>query len=165
MSPSGPIRNVPYTATSGGGPVEEDSDEREGAAKSRGVGTSEGTGAEAGGCSEDVGGELSAGEEIVAALSGRRSQGVAAPQRGEKVESGEAREIPPEGVAADWGEVFGNGTGTFWAHAGGRTFRGRGWAGGERGDIAAMDVGGGSVGPEASTESAPEETGTAGTFW
>src|SRR6516225_1377574 len=114
MSPSASIRNVPYTKTSWGGPIEEDSDEHEGIATSRGSGTSEGTDAEAGRRGKDVGGELSAGEEAVAALSGRRSQRAAASQRRQKFQSGEAREIPAEGAAADSGEVFGNGAGAVW---------------------------------------------------
>src|SRR5260370_14668771 len=53
MSPSVPIRNVPYTKTSWGGPIEEDSDEHEGIATSRGFGASEGPDAEAGRRSKD----------------------------------------------------------------------------------------------------------------
>src|SRR5262249_15995683 len=127
MSPSTPIRNVPYTTTSWGGRIEEDSDEYEGTSTSRGFRGSEEPDAEAGRRSEDAGGELSAGEEVVAALSGRRSQRAAASQRRPKFESGEAREIPAEGAAADPGEVFGNGTRTVWTYAGSRTFGGRGW--------------------------------------
>ena len=106
MSPAAPIRNVPYTATSWGGPIEEDSDECEGIATSRGFGASEGPDAEAGRRSEDAGGELSAGEEIVEALSRRRSAGAATPQRGKEFEPSKAREIPAESTAADPGEVF-----------------------------------------------------------
>src|ERR1700683_3458353 len=165
MSPAGPIRNVPYTATSGGGPVEEDSDEREGTAKSGGAGTSEEWSAEAGRCGEDVGSELSAGGETEAGRPGRRCQGAAASKCREKFESCEVPEIPAGGVAADPGEVFGNGTGAIWTHASGRASSGRGWTGGQRGDVATMDVGGGIVGAKTSTESAPEEARTAGTFW
>ncbi len=118
VSPSAPIRNVPYTATSRGGAVEEDSDEYEGTSTSRGSGASEGAGAEAGRRSEDAGVELSASEETVAAISRGRSQRAAAAQRRQKFESGEAREIPAEGAAVDPGEVFGNGTGAVWTNAG-----------------------------------------------
>src|SRR5260370_4016874 len=38
MSPSALVRNVPYTVTSRGDPVEEDSDEHEGTSKRRGIG-------------------------------------------------------------------------------------------------------------------------------
>src|SRR6266404_6295815 len=86
VSPSAPIRNVPYTATSRGGPVEEDSDEYEGTSTSRGSRASEGGDVEAGGRSEDAGGELSAGEKTLAAISRRGSQRAAAPQRGKKFE-------------------------------------------------------------------------------
>jgi hypothetical protein len=95
MSPPATIRNVPYTATSRGGLVEEDSDEYEEASTSRGSGASEEPDAEAGGRSEDAGVELSADEEIVEALSRRRSQGAATPQRGKRFEPSQAREIPP----------------------------------------------------------------------
>ena len=106
----------------GGGPVEEDIDEYEGTSTSRGFGAREATDAEAGRCSEDVGVELPAGEENVAAISRRRSRGAAAPQRGKKFEPSEAREIPAESAAADSGEVFGRGTGEVRTEAGGRTF-------------------------------------------
>ena len=84
----GNVRDVPYTTTSWGGPIEEDSDECEGTSTSRGSGTSEGADAEAGRRGKDVGGELSAGEETVAALSGRRSQRAAASQLRQKFQSG-----------------------------------------------------------------------------
>ena len=49
LSPAAPIRNVPYTATSSGGPVEEDSDEYKGTSTSRGFSASEEADAEASG--------------------------------------------------------------------------------------------------------------------
>src|SRR6266436_6947700 len=124
VSPLAPIRNVPYTATSRGGPVEEDSDEYEGTSTSRGSRASEGADAEAGGRSEDTGGELSAGEKTLAAISRGGRQRAAAPQRGKKFESSQAREIPAEGAATDPGEVFGNGTAAVWTNAGSGTFSG-----------------------------------------
>src|ERR1035438_1820593 len=129
MSPSAPIRNVPYTATSWGGPVEEDGDEYKRTATSRGSTLSKGAEAEVGRRSEDVGAELSAGEEAVAAISRRRKQRAAEPQRGKKFEPREAREIPVEGAATDSGEVFGNGTGAIWTDAGSGTFSGGGSVG------------------------------------
>src|SRR5580704_316489 len=107
-----------------GGPVEEDSDEHERTSTSRGSGASEGPDAEVGGRREDVGGELSANQETLAALSRRRSQRAAAPQRGKKFEPRKAREVPREGAATDSGEVFGNGTGAVWTDAGSGTFSG-----------------------------------------
>jgi hypothetical protein len=141
--------------------MEEDSDECEGTSTSRGSGTSEGADAEAGRRGKDVGGELSAGEEAVAALSGRRSQKAAASQRRQKFQSGEARDIPAEGAGADPGEVFGNGAGAVWAYAGSGTFGGCGWVGSGGGDAATLDVGGGVMEPDAPTESAPEAPRTA----
>src|SRR5260370_35568688 len=41
MSPSALVRNVPYTVTSRGGPVEEDSDEHEGTSARGGIGAGE----------------------------------------------------------------------------------------------------------------------------
>src|SRR5215472_924950 len=155
MSPSTPIRNVPYTTTSWGGRIEEDSDEYEGTSTSRGFRASEEPDAEAGRRSE----------EVVAALSGRRSQRAAASQRRPKFESGEAREIPAEGAAADPGEVYGNGTRTVWTYAGSRTFGGRGWGQGGRGDVATLDAGGGVVEPQAETEGAPEAAGAEAALW
>src|SRR5260370_29253066 len=90
VSPAAPIRNVPYTATSRGGPVEEDSDEYEGTSTSRGPSASEEPYAEASGRSKDAGVELSADEETVEALSRRRSPGAPAPQRGKRFEPSEA---------------------------------------------------------------------------
>ena len=91
-------------------PPEEDSDEYEGTSTSRGSRASEGANAEAGRRSEDVGGELLAGEETLAAISRGGRQRAAAPQRGKKFESSQAREIPAEAAATDPGEVIGNGT-------------------------------------------------------
>src|SRR6267143_1770020 len=132
---------------------------------SRGAGASEERDAAAGRRSQDVGAELPAGEETLAAISRRRSQRAAAPQCRKRLESGEAREIPAEGAAADPREVFGNGTGAVWTNAGSGTFSGRGWAGGGRGDAAALDVSGGVVEPHAETESAPEAEGAPAALW
>src|SRR5258708_13652159 len=114
MSPTAPIRNVPYTATSRGGPVEEDSDEYEGTSTSRGAGASEERDAAAGRRSQDVGAELPAGEETLAAISRKRSQRAPAPHRRESVESGEARENPAESAAAHPGAVCPDGTEPDW---------------------------------------------------
>src|ERR1700693_1426116 len=165
MSPPGPIRNVPYTATSRGGPVEEDSDEYEGTSTSRGFGASEEADAEAGRRSEDVGVELSAGEETVATISERRSPRTPTPQCGKKFEPSEAREIPAESATADPREVFRRRTGEVRTEAGSRTFGGGGWVGSGPGDAAMLDVSGRIVEPQAQTESAPEAPGTAGTLW
>jgi hypothetical protein len=85
--------------------------------------------AEAGRRGEDVGVELSASKETVATISERRSPRAAAPQRGKKLESSEAREIPAESAAADPREVFGRRTGEVRTEAGSRTFSEGGWVG------------------------------------
>jgi hypothetical protein len=58
MSPSGLVRNAPYTVTSREGPVEEDSEEHEGTSPRRGIGTGEEQDASADRCGEDIGVEL-----------------------------------------------------------------------------------------------------------
>jgi len=54
MSPSGLVRNVPYTVTSRGGPVEEDSDEHEGTSAGRGNGAGEEQDAAVDRCGKDT---------------------------------------------------------------------------------------------------------------
>src|SRR6266478_2691967 len=86
MSPSGLVRNVPYTVTSRGGPVEEDSDEHEGTSAGRGNGAGEEQDAAVDRCGKDTGVELPADEETLEAVSRGRSEGSAAPQCGKRVE-------------------------------------------------------------------------------
>src|SRR5260370_41979870 len=90
MSPSALVRNVPYTVTSRGGPVEEDSDEHEGTSARRGIGAGEEQDASVGRCGKDTGVELPANEETLEAVSRGRSEGSAAPQRGKRFELREA---------------------------------------------------------------------------
>src|SRR6266851_9982002 len=118
MSPSGLVRNVPYTVTSRGGPVEEDSDEHEGTSARRGIGKGEEQDAWVDRCGEDIGVELPADEETLEAVSRGRSEGSAAPQCGKRFEPREAGRVPAEGSAADPEEVFGNGAGAIWTDAG-----------------------------------------------
>jgi hypothetical protein len=165
MSPSGLVRNVPYTVTSRGGPVEEDSDEHEGTSAGRGDGTSEEQGSSAYRCGEDVGVELPADEETLEAISRRRSPGTAAPQCGERFEPCQAGEVPAEGAAVDPEEVFGNRAGALWADAGRGTLSGRGWTESGRRDAATLDASGGFVESNAETEGAPEAESTAGALW
>src|SRR6266478_5719104 len=118
MSPSGLVRNVPYTVTSRGGPVEEDSDEHGGTSARRGLGAGEEQGASVDRCGKDTGVELPADEETLEAVSRGRSEGSAAPQCGKRFEPCEAGRVPAEGCAADPEEVFGNGAGAIWTDAG-----------------------------------------------
>src|SRR5690348_17228103 len=118
MSPSGLVRNVPYTVTSRGGPVEEDSDEHEGTSAGRGNGAGEEQDAAVDRCGKDTGVELPADEETLEAVSKGRSEGSAAPQCGKRFEPREAGRVPAEGSAADPEEVFGNGAGAIWTDAG-----------------------------------------------
>src|SRR5256885_16326582 len=94
MSPSGLVRNVPYTVTSRGGPVEEDSDEHGGTSARRGLGAGEEQGASVDRCGTDTGVELPADEETLETGSGGRSERGAAPQWGGRLETGEARRSP-----------------------------------------------------------------------
>src|SRR6266481_8203466 len=118
MSPSGLVRNVPYTVTSRGGPVEEDSDEHEGTSAGRGNGAGEEQDAAVDRCGKDTGVELPADEETLEAVSRGRSEGSAAPQCGKRFEPCEAGRVPAEGSAADPEEVFGNGAGAIWTDTG-----------------------------------------------
>src|SRR5467141_3732964 len=118
MSPSALVRSVPYTVTSRGGPVEEDSDEHEGTSARRGIGAGEEQDASIGQCGKDTGVKLPANEETLEAVSRGRSEGSAAPQCGKRFEPCEAGRVPAEGCAADPEEVFGNGAGAIWTDAG-----------------------------------------------
>src|SRR5260370_24025674 len=84
MSPSALVRNVPYTVTSRGGPVEEDSDEHEGTSARRGIGAGEEQDASVGRWGKDTGIELPAKEETLEAVSRGRREGSSAPQRGKR---------------------------------------------------------------------------------
>jgi hypothetical protein len=90
MSPSALVRNVPYTETSRGDPVEEDSDEHEGTSARRGIGAGEEQDASVDRCGKDTGVELPADEETLEAVSKGRSEGSAAPQCGKRFEPREA---------------------------------------------------------------------------
>src|SRR6266550_2616440 len=94
MSPSALVRNVPYTVTSRGGPVEEDSDEHEGTSARRGIGAGEEQDASVDRCGKDTGVELPADEETLEAVSRGRSEGSAAPQCGKRFEPREAGRVP-----------------------------------------------------------------------
>src|SRR5438046_9307218 len=118
MSPSGLVRNVPYTVTSRGGPVEEDSDEHGGTSARRGLGAGEEQGASVDRCGKDTGVELPADEETVQAVSRGRSEGSAAPQCGDRFEPGEAGRASADGAAAHPADVVGNGIGAIWSNAG-----------------------------------------------
>jgi hypothetical protein len=69
MSRSALVRNVPYTETSRGGPVEEVSDEHEGTSAGRGIGAGEEQDASVERCGKDTGVELPADEETPEAVS------------------------------------------------------------------------------------------------
>src|SRR5437588_10534831 len=104
--------------------VEEDTDEHEGTSARRGIGAGEEQDASVGRWGKDTGVELPANEETLEAVSRGRSEGSAAPQRGERFEPGEAGRVPAEGSAADPEEVFGHGAGAIWTDAGGGALSG-----------------------------------------
>src|SRR5437773_12554091 len=99
MSPSGLVRNVPYTVTSRGGSVEEDSDEHGGTSARRGLGAGEEQGASVDRCGKDTGVELPADEETLEAVSWGRSEGFAATECGERFEPGAAARVPAVAAA------------------------------------------------------------------
>ena len=142
MSPFVLDRNVPLIGPPKGGQIGADRDEQEGVAEEwkcwRGCGASN--------CGSWMraadAGELSTGEAIVEALSGRRSGGSEASQRGTTVESRTRAEVSAEGAAAGAGEVRRGGGRAFRADAGGGALGVRGRAEGRCGDAAAVDAGG-----------------------
>src|SRR5260370_32557526 len=120
MSPSALVRNVPYTVTSRGGTVEEDSDEHAGTSARRGIGAGEEQDASVDRRGKDTGVELPADEETLEAVSRGRSEGSAAPQCGKRFQPREAGRVPAEGSAADREGVFGKGAGGILTRAGSR---------------------------------------------
>src|SRR5260370_1643082 len=100
MSPSALVRNVPYTVTSRGGPVEEDSDEHEGTSARRGIGAGEEQDASGDRCGKDTGVGVPADEETLEGASRGRGEGSAAPQCGERFHPREPRTSPDGGSAA-----------------------------------------------------------------
>src|SRR5258708_22119564 len=77
MSPSALVRNVPYTVTSRGGPVEEDSDEHAGTSARRGIGAGGEEDAAVDRCGKDAGVAVPGEEEALGA--GSRGMGAWAP--------------------------------------------------------------------------------------
>src|ERR1019366_1453668 len=144
-------------------PDGENRDEPEGTASSRSAGTSEKQRAEGGGCGEPGGGELSAREAVVEAVSGRRGPRAEASQCGTWESASQASEVSPAGDEVGAGEVWGRRGRAIWADAGSRTFGERRRVADRRGDAAAVDAGRRVVEPEAQAEtvsSAPRATAT-----
>src|SRR5713226_4381469 len=160
MSPFVVNRNVPLIGLPRGGPIGADTDEQEG------VGTSRSTGAGAQqttagrGCRSIVAGELPASEAAVEAVSGGRSGGTAAPQRGANLESSQRREVSTAGAATGAGKVQRSGGRAIWADAGGRALGVRGWAAGSCRNAAAVDVDGRVVESRAETTAGAQRA-----FW
>jgi len=155
----------PKLQASKGGRVEEDRDERTRVEASGGSCAGSRRRLDVGGSGGADGGELSAGEAAVEAISGGGAAGAGASERGAGIEPGEAEEATATGAAADPGEVQRGAGETLWTDAsdgapgGGRRDR----AG--RGDVAALDAGGGVVEPRAAKASASAAAGAEGTFW
>src|SRR6266446_695505 len=139
----------PKLQASKGGRVEEDRDERTRVEASGGSCAGSRRRLDVGGSGGADGGELSAGEAGGEAIWGGGAAGAGASERGAGVEPGEAEEATATGAAADPGEVQRGAGETLWTDAsdgapgGGRRDR----AG--RGDVAALDAGGGVVEPRA----------------
>src|SRR6266481_4548318 len=101
-------------------PDGENRDESEGTASSGSAGASEAQRAEGGGCREPGGSKLPASEAVVEAVSGGRSCGAAASQRGANLESSLRREVSTAGAAAGAEKVRRRGGPALWSDAGER---------------------------------------------
>src|SRR5712671_5153110 len=102
MSPCDEVTTIemsPNLEVSTGGQIGKDSDELQGVATSRGIGTSRKRGTETGRCRSDDGDELSAEQALGQAPSGGGNARTEAPQRGAGVESQESEEISRASVA------------------------------------------------------------------
>src|ERR1700687_1552278 len=121
MSPFLLDRNVPLIGLPRGGQIGANGDEQ------GGVGTSGGTDAGAQqttascGCRWTAARELPAGKAAVEAISGGRSGGAEASQRGANIESSWRGEVSREGASTGAGKVRRSGGRALWADAGGRT--------------------------------------------
>src|ERR1700686_4100354 len=117
MSPFVLDRNVPLIGLPKGGQIGADTDEQEGVGTSGGAGSSAQQTTAGRGCQPTPAGELPTGEAAVEAVSGGRSGGTEAPQRGAKLESRSRREVSTEGAATGAGEVRRSSGRTIWADA------------------------------------------------
>src|SRR5580704_6704265 len=121
MSPFALDRNVPLNGSPKGDPIGADGDEHEGV----GTGGSSCADSEQAtadhGCEPVDGCELSAGEAVVEALSGRRSGRSEAPQHRTALEPRTRVEVSEEGAAVGAGEVQRGGWRAIRADAGCRT--------------------------------------------
>src|SRR5882762_209756 len=142
MSPRERNRNVPSKLmTSKEVAVGEDRNERAGANASGGVEPGEGGDTAFGFGGDVVGRELSAGEASRAAVSGGRSKGSEAPERGGRVESCAAHGRASAGVGAGAGEVQRGDRRAVWADAGRGAFGQRRRRDGASRHAAAVDAG------------------------
>src|SRR5207248_3127961 len=107
----------PKLQASKGGRVEEDRDERTRVEASEGSFAGSRRRLDVGGSGGADGGELSAGEAAVEAISGGGAAGAGAWQRGAGVEPGEAEEATATGSTADPDEVQRGAGETLWADA------------------------------------------------
>src|SRR5205823_1561378 len=107
----------PKLQASKGGRVEEDRDERTRVEASGGSCAGSRRRLDVGGSGGADGGELSAGEAAVEAISGGGAAGAGASERGAGIEPGEAEEATATGAAADPGEVQRGAGETLWTDA------------------------------------------------
>src|SRR5207253_4585404 len=139
----------PKLQASKGGRVEEDRDERTRVEASGGSCAGSRRRLDVGGSGGADGGELSAGEAAVEAISGGGAAGAGASERGAGIEPGEAEEATATGAAADPGEVQRGAGETLWTDASdGALGGGRRDRAGHR-DVTTLDAGGGVVEPRA----------------
>src|SRR5467141_1039568 len=124
-----------------GGQIGADGDEQEGVGTSGSAGSSAEQTTAGRGCRSTAARELPAGEAAVAAVSGGRSCGAEAPQRGAQLESSWRPEVSREGARTGAGKVRRSGGRALWADAGERTLGVGGRAEGPCRNAAALDVG------------------------
>src|SRR5258706_174356 len=165
MSPFVLDRSDPLSGLARGGQIGANADEQEGVGTSGSAGSSAQQATAGRGCQWTAAGELPAGQAAVEAVSGGRSCGAEASQRGAKLESRPRQEVSTASAAASAGKVRRGGGRALWADAGDRTLGGGGRAEDSCRNAAALDASGRVVEPGAKTAAPPLAARRARGFW
>src|SRR6266404_1752263 len=165
MSPFVLDRNVPLIGLPRGGQIGANADEQEGVGTSGSAGSSAQQATAGRGCQWTAAGELPAGQAAVEAVSGGRSCGAEASQRGAKLESRPRQEVSTASAAASAGKVRRSGGRALWADAGDRTLGVGGRAEDSCRNAAALDASGRVVEPGAKTAATPFAARAQRAFW
>src|SRR5712672_434366 len=158
-------RNVPLIGLPRGGQIGANADEQEGVGTSGSAGWSAQQATAGRGCQWTAAGELPAGQAAVEAVSGGRSCGAEASQRGAKLESRPRQEVSTASAAASAGKVRRSGGRALWADAGDRTLGVGGRAEDSCRNAAALDASGRVVEPGAKTAATPFAARAQRAFW